>query len=103
MAAHAWHYGPGWGYYHSEVDIDRDKVAQATKELLGKATTGDAWTDPRGGKHIPVLVDHEIVGSLWEDAGLGTLELAAYWAAPFGVKAELSHKGKVVGMVWINL
>ena len=67
IAAHAWRYGPGWGYYHSEVDVDRDKVTEATKGLLAKAKTGDAWTDPQGGTHIPVLVDDEVVGMVWVD------------------------------------
>ncbi|MDA8275760.1 MAG: hypothetical protein M0029_10350 [Actinomycetota bacterium] len=103
MPGHPWHYGPHWGYYHSEVEIDREKVTEATKALLAKATTGDAWTDPHGGRHIPLLVDHEIVGNLWDDAALTSLEVAAYWAAPFGVKAELSHNGRIVGMVWVNV
>jgi hypothetical protein len=103
MAKYTWRYGPNWGYYHSDTEIDRDKVHDAAKALLSKATKGDAWTDPHGTKHIPVMADGTIVGSLWEDATLTDLELATYWAAPFGVKAELSHDGKVVGSVWIDV
>ena len=43
-----WHYGPHWGYCHSEVEIDRDKVTEAAKTLLAKVHLGGAWIDPHG-------------------------------------------------------
>ena len=88
---------------HHHGDIDRDTIAGATKAVLDQATTGDVWVDPRGQRHIPILVGGAMVGSLWEDADLATLEAAGSWAAPFGAKVELAHDGKVVGMLRVNL
>ena len=101
MSHYIWKYGPGGGY-ESDVDIDRKKVDDAVKKLLATATEGDAWRDPQGTKHIPILVNGEVAGNLWAKAKLGDLKLAGYWAAPFGVKAELSDDGKIVGMVWVD-
>ncbi|MDA8284764.1 MAG: hypothetical protein M0Z42_16075 [Actinomycetota bacterium] len=58
---------------------------------------------PAGRRHTPLVVNDQIVGNLWEQAGFPTLEVAAYWAAPFGVKAELTHDKKIVGMLWVNV
>lgn len=103
MPGYRWRYGPRWGYYHSDTEIDRDKVTAAAKTLLAQARKSEAWTDPHGGRHIPIIAaDGAIAGSLWEDADLTSLEVAAYWAAPFGVKAELSRDGKTVGMAWVS-
>ena len=98
-----WHYGPHWGYYHSEVEIDRDKVTEAAKTLLAKVHLGGAWIDPHGAQHPPILLDGAILGNLWEEADLTALEVAAYWAAPFGVKAELAHDKRIVGMLWVDV
>jgi hypothetical protein len=46
---------------------------------------------------------NDVVGNLWEDADLKGLEVGGYWAARFGVKVELVHDGKVVGMIWLNV
>jgi len=40
------------------------------------------------------------VGNLWEEADLAALQVAGYWAAPFGVKVELARDGLVEGMLW---
>jgi hypothetical protein len=72
-----------------EEDVASEKVQARTRELLAGASRGAAWTGPRGGKHIPILNGGEVVGNLWEDVDLQEAEVGAYWAARFGVKAEL--------------
>jgi hypothetical protein len=99
LRSHHW-YG---GRHHHEIEIDRAKVAGAARSLLDQATTGEAWIDPHGQRHIPILVGGAVVGSLWADADLAALDAARYWAAPFGAKVELTHHGEVVGMLRVNL
>ncbi len=99
MFKYQWKCGPRNGGYESENGGDRDKVVAALKKLLTSATKGDAWSNPNGTLHIPVLVDGDSVGNLWDDVKLSDQKLASHWAAPFGVKVELSHDGHVVGMV----
>jgi hypothetical protein len=88
---------------HGESEIDRDKVAGAARTLLDQATTGEAWIDPHGQRHIPILVAGAVVGSLRVDADLAAVEVARYWAARFGAKVELTHYGEVVGMLRVSL
>jgi hypothetical protein len=102
MPGFGWKFGPRWGSYYAEKELDREKVEKDAQSLLAKANNGDKWTDPRGIQHISLLVGHDVVGNLWEDADLKSLEVGTYWAARFGVKVELVHDGRVVGMVWLN-
>jgi hypothetical protein len=95
-----WKHGPHWHGYYSENEVSRASVEKSAADLLKSATKGAAWTTPRGLQRIPLLVDHEIVGHLWEDADLSGLEVGAYWAGPFGQKVELLKGDRVVGMMW---
>lgn len=71
--------------------------------MLAKAKKGTAWTNPRGVKHIPIVVDDQIVGNLWQDEDLSKLGVGGYWAGPFGQQAELVSDGRVVGMIWVKV
>ncbi|MGC8471503.1 MAG: hypothetical protein ACP5PM_04335 [Acidimicrobiales bacterium] len=102
MPRAGWTYSPRWDHYYS-AELDRDEVTKETKAMLAKATKGDAWTDPKGRRHIPLLVDDQIVGNLWEDADLAGLDLAGYWAVPNGVHAELASGQRIVGTIWVGV
>lgn len=97
-----WRSGPPYGYY-SGTQVDRTKVDAAVKQTLDKATKGETWTNPRGVKLTPIMVDNQIVGQLWEDADLKTLTVGSSWAGRWGVNVELAKDGKVVGMLWVNV
>ena len=105
MPGFGWRYGPRFGAYYagpeSGTEIDRAKVEQEMRELFAKATKGTRWVDPRGVPHIPLALEGGVVGNLWEEADLASLEVASYWAAGFGVKVELARDGRVVGMLWL--
>ena len=73
------------------------------KQTLDKATKGESWTNPRGVKLTPIMVDNQIVGQLWVDADLKTLTVGSSWAGRWGVNVELAKDGKVVGMLWVNV
>jgi hypothetical protein len=102
MPGFGWKFGPRWGSYYAEKELDREKVEKDARSLLAKASKGDRWTDPRGIPHIPLLVSGSLVGNLWEDADLNSLEVGTYWAARFGVKVELVYNSRVVGMIWLG-
>jgi hypothetical protein len=97
-----WKYDPRWHSYHAGSEVVRERVEDNVKALLGKAKKDKAWTNPRGVKHIPLLVDDEIVGQLWQDADLAKLHVGSYWAGPFGQKVELIDGTHVVGMMWVH-
>ncbi len=80
----------------------KNNVEEKTKEILTKAKKGKGWVNPRGIRHIPLLVEDEIVGNLWEDVELKSLEIGTYWEKPCCVKVELLAKDKVVGMLWVS-
>jgi hypothetical protein len=98
-----WRINAATGNYYRDKELDRTKVENEVKALLAKAKKGESWTDPQGVHHTEILVNDEIVGNLWEKRDdLHKLEIGGYWTARSGVKAELVHAGKVVGMVLIN-
>lgn len=99
---YGWRYGPGVGGYHSGQEVARDKVEDAVKTALGKATKGTVWTSPRGVKYTPITVDGQVVGHLWEDADLSALQVGAYWAGRFGQKVDLTKDNRVIGTIWVN-
>lgn len=101
MPKFGWRFGPKGQYYYTAKEVDRDKVEADTRDALAKVKKGDAWTDPRGVKHIPLLLDGDIVGNLWEDVPLSDLKVGSYWAAAWGSKVELVHQDRVVGMLWL--
>ena len=98
-----WRFGPRYGDYYSGRQVARDEVEAAVHIDLAHATKGTTWTNPRGVAHIPLLVDGQIVGSLWRDADLARLEIGSYWAGPFGEHVELIADGQVVGMIWVKV
>jgi hypothetical protein len=97
-----WRYGPGFHGYYSGQEVARDKVEAAVKAALAKAKKGTAWTSPRGVKRTPIMIDNEVVGSLFEDADLTTLQVGSYWAGTFGQQVELLSGTRVVGMMWVR-
>jgi len=101
MAPFGWKFGPRWGQYYAEQELDRSDIEKDAKALLARAIKGEAWTNPRGIRHIPLLDGSNLVGHLWEDADLASLEVGTYWAGRFGVKVELVHGSRVVGMLWL--
>jgi hypothetical protein len=95
-----WKFGPMWGCYCTDKEIDRDKIERDIKDLLAKATKGKEWSDLNGIKHIPLIVNGQIVGNIWKEADLKSLKVGAYWTAKFGIKAELVNNKEVIGVIW---
>lgn len=98
-----WRYNAPGYYYYQDKQFDRATLEKNAKATLGAATKGEAWKSPRGVNHIPILnKDKLVIGNLWEDADLKTLEIGAYWTGRYGTKAELVAGGKVVGSLWLK-
>ncbi|MCW1301922.1 MAG: hypothetical protein OH316_02190 [Candidatus Parvarchaeota archaeon] len=101
--------GYGWRlmnerYYSSDnEELDEKQVEKDSKELLSKVKKGESWTDPRGIKHIPLLLNDEVVGQLFDDVeDPKSMGVASYWVGRFGVKVDLAQGKKVVGMLWLK-
>jgi hypothetical protein len=98
-----WRFKEASGNYYRDKEVDRSTIERDVKSVLAKAKKGASWTDPHGIHHTEILVDDEIVGNLWEKRDdLHKLEIGGYWTASFGIRAELVHGGKVVGMLWLD-
>jgi hypothetical protein len=96
-----WRFGKRNGMYYTDKEIDRTTVEKDTRTLLGEVAKGETWTDPHGGKHIPLQVSGGVVGNLWEDVEPKTLDTGAYWTSGMGTKVELLDHGKEVGTLWL--
>ena len=82
---------------------EKEKIEKAAKDILSKAKKGKSWTSMRGIKHIPLLIGDDVVGNLWKDIDLKSLEIGDYWVRPCCTKIELVYKNEVVGMIWIEV
>ena len=100
MSPHGWKHRK-YGYI-VEGTVNYEELVKKAKELLSKAVKGQTWACRWGSTHIPLLVNNQIVGKLWEDLDLNSLEIGAYWFARVGTKVELVHNKKVVGVLWIS-
>ena len=98
---------PGWKWkvgrfgYTLENEPDYEEIKAKTKELLEKAVKGNAWRNPRGVLHVPLVVENQIVGELWEDLDPKELEVGSYWFGKWGTKVQLVKDGRVVGFIWL--
>ena len=96
-----------WGWKmrkfgYATEDVDYEKLKSDAKELLSKVNKGNEWKCGCGTTHIPLTIDNEIVGELWEDVDLSSLEIGSYWSSRRGTKVQLVSNGKVVGFVWME-
>jgi hypothetical protein len=102
MPGWKWYWKKGaWGYYSTPTAPSYDELASKVKDLLGKASKGALWRDPRGVPHIPIIVDGHIIGEIWEDVDLKILQPGGYWAGKWGYKVQLVKDGRVVGFIWL--
>ncbi len=90
-----------WRYGYTIEKADFEAAKKHAQELLSKATKGDPWRCRCGAEHIPIIVSGRIVGELWEDVDLGSVEIGDYWLSRWGGKAHLVSGGRVVGFVWL--
>jgi len=81
---------------------DSVAVAERVKRLLAGATRGRAWTTGRGVRRWPIMMSGEQRGTLWEDVDPRGLGVGDHWEAGSGLRVELVHNGRVVGMLWID-
>lgn len=90
------------GYYDAgQDDIDPEKIEEKAKERLTNASKGEAWTGRCGCLHIPILIEKEVVGELWQDEDLKRLEIGDYWSGHWGIKVQLVKDKEIVGFIWL--
>jgi hypothetical protein len=80
----------------------RRTIEDRARQMLVAARKGRSWVTPRGVTRWPILVNDELRGSLWENVDLPTLGFGDYWQAGDGARIELTHDGRVVGMLWVH-
>jgi len=99
---YGWRYNAPGYYYYQDKQLDRATVEKNVRAVLDGVTKGEPWKSPRGITHIPLLnKDKMVVGNLWEDVDLKTVEVGTYWTGRRGTKADLVAGGKVVGVIWL--
>jgi hypothetical protein len=100
---YGWRYSAPGGYYYQDKQLDRATVEKNAKAALAAATKGEAWKSPRGINHIPLLnKDKLVVGNVWEDVDLKSVEIGAYWTGRGGTRVDLVANGKVVGVLGLQ-
>lgn len=104
MRGYEWKWMNGRYYSSDSEELSEEQVEKDSKNLLAKVKKGEAWTDPTGVKHIPLLLNDEVVGQVFEEKVTDpkALEVASYWVGGFGVKVDLAYNKKVVGMLWLR-
>ncbi|WP_297065036.1 hypothetical protein [Thermococcus sp.] len=81
----------------SEIGVTgAEALNEKVRKLLSKAEL------VRKGGKILILVDGEKVGKLRFEAPLEELEVESAWKSPFGIKVELSWRGKFAGMLLLR-
>lgn len=99
---YGWRYNAPGHYYYQDKQLDRATIEKNVRAALDGVTKGEQWKSPGGVNHIPLLnQDRLVVGNLWEDVDLKTVEVGAYWTGARGTKADLVAGGKVVGALWL--
>ncbi len=76
--------------------VNDEALRKRVKELLSRAEL------VRKGGKILILVDGEKVGKLRFEAPLEELEVESAWKSPFGIKVELSWRGKFAGTLLLR-
>ena len=95
----------GWkrfGFGYATRNVNYEEIKQKAKDLLSKAKKGEEWTGRCGAKHIPIVVDDEILGEIWKEEDLNSVEIGSYWSSPRGTKIQLVKNGEVVGFLWVD-
>lgn len=77
-------------------------VADRARRLLATATRGRSWMTGRGVRRWPLMIAGEQQGTLWEDVDPRSLRPGDFWEAGPGIRVELIHDGRVVGMMWLD-
>ncbi|MDP2803032.1 MAG: hypothetical protein Q8O26_14240 [Phreatobacter sp.] len=81
---------------------DSTAVAERVRRLLNTASKGREWTTGRGVRRWPIIIAGEQQGTLWEDVDPRTLGIGDHWEAGSGLRVELVHNSRVVGMLRLN-
>jgi len=98
---------PGWKWkvgrfgYVMEKEPNYEEIKATARDLLEKVSKGAAWKCRCGTLHVPLLIEGEIIGELWEDVDPKEVEIGAYWYGRWGTKVQLVKDGRVVGFLWL--
>ncbi len=76
--------------------ISSEALQERVREILSRAELVR-----RGGK-VLILVDGERVGKLRFETPLEELEVESAWKSPFGIKVELSWRGRFAGTLLLR-
>ena len=65
----SWKFGWMIGRYGYVIggEINYKKLKLKAKDFLQRVFKGNVWKDRRGCLHVPIVVDNEIVGGVWNE------------------------------------
>lgn len=78
------------------------EITDRVRRLLATASRGRSWTTGRGVKRWSLMIAGDRQGTLWEDVDPRTLQPGDFWEAGSGIRVEMIHNGRVVGMMWLD-
>ncbi|WP_175059835.1 hypothetical protein [Thermococcus sp. 2319x1] len=98
---------PGWRWevgrfgYMMEKESDCGEIKAKARDLLEKISKGATWRCRCGSLHVPLLIEGEIIGGLWEDVEPGEVDIGAYRFGRWRTKVQLVKDGRMVGFLWL--
>ena len=89
--------GPFWvsGQYTSPTQEDLDKV----KSIVRSSTLGPSYVNRWGMPRIPVIHNNVVIGWLFENVDLNSVDVQGIWKVDNLVKAHLIYNNRIVGWV----
>ncbi len=89
-----WGMEPGQG-----MGTNYEEIKSRAKEALQNASKGTPWQNFWGPARIPIIVNGQIAGQLWEDVDLSEVEIGTYVQGMWGTRVQLLKDGRVVGFL----
>ncbi|AMQ19589.1 hypothetical protein [Thermococcus peptonophilus] len=86
----------------SGMGTNFEEIKSRAKEALQNASKGTPWQNFWGPVRIPIIINGQIAGQLWEDVDLKEVEIGTYVQGMWGTKVQLLKDGRVVGFLGLS-
>jgi len=92
-----WFGGPMWvgGQYVAPSQEDLNKV----RAIIKSSTLGPSYINRWGFPRIPIIHNNVVIGWLFENVDLNTVDIQGLWKVDNLVKVHLVHNNRIVGWV----
>lgn len=82
------------------AEYDVSEIEAKAREILSNAEVVERCT--ANVTHYSIVYDGKVVGVLWKNVDLNSVEIGQPWIAKWGVKVPLYSNGELVGQMFID-